>query len=63
MDRKVLSCNGYAKALMKKADEVLENMKAVAIRLYVNINNPIAKQLYYYKYGYKDSCIAFLMEK
>ncbi|BBF42514.1 hypothetical protein lbkm_1196 [Lachnospiraceae bacterium KM106-2] len=54
--------NGYAKALMKMAEEFLEEKKATGIRLYVNEENPVAKQLYL-RCGYQECCKAILMEK
>ncbi len=38
--------NGFAKALLKKADELKDKLEATGIRLYVNVNNPVAQNLY-----------------
>ena len=53
---------GLAKELMKKADELKEELKAAGIRLYVNINNPIAEMLYE-SCGYSEDGQAIFMEK
>ena len=53
---------GIATALMKKADEMKEELSAVGVRLYVNINNPTAKALYE-KCGYGYEGTAEFMEK
>lgn len=53
---------GVAKALMKKADELKRELDATAIRLYVNVNNPIAKKLYE-SCGYMEDGQAHFMEK
>ena len=53
---------GVAKALMKKADELKTELSAAAIRLYVNVNNPIAKKLYE-SCGYLEDGQAHFMEK
>lgn len=53
---------GFAKALMKKADELKTQMKAVGIRLYVNVKNPIAQNLYKHC-GYLEDGQAYFMEK
>lgn len=53
---------GYAKALMKKADELKTNLEATGIRLYVNVNNPAAKFLYEHC-GFQEDCQACFMEK
>ena len=54
--------NGYAKELMKKADELKEKFDATGVRLYVNLNNPVAKSLYE-KCGYEEAGSAYFMEK
>lgn len=54
--------NGFAKALMKKADELKEKHGAAGIRLYVNVKNPVAKGLYE-KCGYQEDGQAYFMEK
>jgi len=53
---------GLAKALMKKADELIKELDAVGIRLYVNLNNPTAKKLYE-GCGYLEDGQAYFMEK
>lgn len=53
---------GFAKALMKKADELKMELEAVGIRLYVNVNNPNAEKLYKYC-GYLEDGQAYFMEK
>ena len=53
---------GIAKALLEKANELSVKLCAVATRLYVNIENPIAQSLYE-KCGYNSKCTAILMEK
>lgn len=53
---------GLAKALMKKADELKIEMKAAGIRLYVNVDNPTAKNLYE-RCEYKEGGQAYFMEK
>ena len=53
---------GFAKALMKKADELKMEREASGIRLYVNINNPTARKLYE-KCGYLEDGQAYFMEK
>ena len=53
---------GYAKALMKKADDLKKELDATGIRLYVNVNNPTAKKLYE-GCGYAEDGQAILMEK
>lgn len=53
---------GYAKALMAKADELCVNLNAHGVRLYVNIENDVAKQLYE-SCGYKMDGTAYFMEK
>ena len=53
---------GYAKALMKKADELKIELQATGIRLYVNVNNPAARQLYE-TCGYREDGQAYFMEK
>ena len=54
--------NGFAKALLKKADELKDKLGATGIRLYVNVNNPIAKKLYE-ACGYIEDGKAIFMEK
>lgn len=54
--------NGFAKVLMKKADELAKDLEASGIRLYVNTENPTARNLYQ-KCGYIDSGTAYFMEK
>lgn len=53
---------GFAKALMKKADELETELGATGARLYVNVNNPIAQKLYE-SCGYKEDGQAYFMEK
>ena len=53
---------GFAKALMKKADDLKKELEATGIRLYVNVNNPTAKKLYEYC-GYLEDGQAYFMEK
>jgi len=53
---------GYAKMLMAKAEEVAEEMGCVGVRLYVNVNNPGAAQLYR-RCGYGAAGTAEFMEK
>jgi len=53
---------GFAKALMKKAEEVAEIKNAFGMRLYVNAENQVAQNLYK-KCGYSNTCTAYLMEK
>lgn len=53
---------GLAKALMKKADELCAELKATGIRLYVNVNNPVAQKLYECC-GYEEDGQAYFMEK
>ncbi len=53
---------GYAKALMAKADELKLQLEANGIRLYVNVNNPMAQNLYEYC-GYHGEGQAHFMEK
>ena len=54
--------NGFAKALLKKADELKDKFEATGIRLYVNVNNPVAKNLYE-ACGYVEDGRAIFMEK
>ena len=54
--------NGFAKALLKKADELKDKFNATGIRLYVNVNNPVAKNLYE-ACGYVEDGRAIFMEK
>ena len=54
--------NGFAKSLLKKADELKNELGATGIRLYVNVNNPIAKNLYE-ACGYVEDGKAIFMEK
>ena len=53
---------GFAKALMKKADELSRKLEATGIRLYVNVENPIAKRLYE-SCGFLEDAQAYFMEK
>ena len=53
---------GIATALMAKADEYKNETDAVGVRLYVNVNNPVAKGLYT-KCGYGYEGTAEFMEK
>ena len=53
---------GYAKALMQKADELKDKLHATGIRLYVNVNNPAAQNLYEFC-GYREDGQAYFMEK
>ena len=53
---------GYAKALMKKVDELKIELQATGIRLYVNVNNPSARKLYDIC-GYQEDGQAYFMEK
>lgn len=54
--------NGFAKALLKKADELKDKLGATGIRLYVNVNNPVAQNLYE-ACGYVEDGRAIFMEK
>lgn len=54
--------NGFAKALLKKADELKDEFNATGIRLYVNVNNPVAQNLYE-ACGYVEDGRAIFMEK
>jgi ribosomal protein S18 acetylase RimI-like enzyme len=54
--------NGFAKALLKKADELKDKFNAPGIRLYVNVNNPVAQNLYE-TCGYVEDGRAIFMEK
>lgn len=54
--------NGFAKALLKKADELKDKLEATGIRLYVNVNNPVAQNLYE-TCGYIEDGRAIFMEK
>ena len=54
--------NGFAKALLKKADELKDKLEATGIRLYVNVNNPVAQNLYE-ACGYVEDGRAIFMEK
>lgn len=54
--------NGFAKALLKKADELKDKFEATGIRLYVNVNNPVAQNLYE-TCGYVEDGRAIFMEK
>lgn len=53
---------GLAKALMKKADDLKIELEAAGIRLYVNTQNPTAKNLYAHC-GYSEYGQAYFMEK
>lgn len=54
--------NGFAKALLKKADELKDKLEATGIRLYVNVNNSVAQNLYE-TCGYVEDGRAIFMEK
>ena len=54
--------NGFAKALLKKADALKDKLDATGIRLYVNVNNPVAQNLYE-TCGYVEDGRAIFMEK
>ena len=54
--------NGFAKALLKKADELKDKFNATGIRLYVNVNNPVAQNLYE-TCGYVEDGRAIFMGK
>ena len=54
--------NGFAKALMQKADELKNKLESSGIRLYVNVNNPAARALYE-KCGYHEDGQAYFMGK
>lgn len=54
--------NGFAKSLLKKSDELKDKLGATGIRLYVNVNNPVAKNLYE-ACGYVEDGRAIFMEK
>lgn len=53
---------GIANILMKKADGLLDSTASAGIRLYVNTDNPSAKELYQ-KCGFSENGIAYFMEK
>lgn len=53
---------GIASNLMKKTDELLDITASSGIRLYVNTDNPNAKELYQ-KCGFSENGIAYFMEK
>lgn len=53
---------GFAKALMQKADELKTELEATGIRLYVNVNNPVASKLYE-TCGYLEDGQAYFMGK
>ncbi len=53
---------GFAKELLKKADELKIELEATGIRLYVNVNNPVAQKLYE-RCGYLEDGQAYFMEK
>ena len=53
---------GIATALMAKADKMKEELSAIGVRLYANVNNPVAKVLYE-KCGYGYEGTAEFMEK
>ena len=53
---------GYAKTLMKKADDLKKELEATGIRLYVNVTNPTAQKLYEGS-GYSEDGQAIFMEK
>ena len=54
--------NGFAKALLRKADELKDKLEATGIRLYANVNNPVAQNLYE-TCGYVEDGRAIFMEK
>ncbi len=54
--------NGFAKALLKKADELKIKLNTNGIRLYVNVNNQTAYSLYK-GCGYIEDGQAIFMEK
>lgn len=54
--------NGFAKVLMEKADKISTQLNASGIRLYVNLENPIALKLYK-KCGFQKNGEAIFMEK
>ena len=47
---------------LKKVDELKIELQATGIRLYVNVNNPAARQLYE-TCGYREDGQAYFMEK
>lgn len=53
---------GFAKELMKKAEEIAELKSASGMRLYVNTENSVAQNLYK-KCGYENVGTAYFMEK
>ena len=53
---------GLAKALLSKADELVQELQATGVRLYVNEENPGAEALYE-KEGFHKVCRAYFMEK
>ena len=53
---------GFAKALMKKADDLKSELNATGIRLYVNVNNPAALKLYKHC-GFHEDGNTYFMEK
>jgi len=53
---------GFAKLLMKEADDFSDKLEATGIRLGVNIENPSAIKLYE-SCGYKSTGQAYTMEK
>ena len=53
---------GLGRALLGKADELAQQLNAWGVRLYVNVENPGAKQLYECC-GYRADGQAFFMEK
>ncbi len=54
--------NGIATELLKKADLLKTELEAKGIRLYCNMDNPVALNLYK-KCGYTESGSAYFMEK
>ena len=54
--------HGFAKVLMKKAEELKTKLAAVGVRLYVNVENPEAKALYE-TCGYQNEGQAIFMAK
>ncbi len=53
---------GIAKRLMAEADALCAELAATGVRLYVNVENPLAKQLYE-NCGYAGEEKAYFMEK
>ncbi len=53
---------GFAKALMKKADDLKSELNATGIRLYVKVNNPKVIKLYE-NCGFHEDGNTYFMEK